>query len=240
MTLAEFPDDWQTALCVAAHPDDLEYGTAAAVAGWTASGKTVSYLLATRGEAGIDGMPPEEAAPARAQEERDGAAEVGVDQVDFLDFTDGVVEYGLPLRKAIAAHIRRVRPDLLVMATFEEFFPGGFVNQADHRAVGLAAMDACADAGNRWIFPELVDEGLEPWGGIRYVAITASTQPTHFIDVTETFEEGVASLEAHRLYNEGLGPDFPSPRELLTQILGVEDLRDYGEKVWTAQVLPRR
>src|SRR5690606_36962371 len=149
MTLAEFPDDWQTALCVAAHPDDLEYGTAAAVAGWTASGKSVSYLLATRGEAGIDSMPPEEAAPARAQEERDGAAEVGVDRVDFLDFTDGAVEFGLPLRKAIAAHIRRVRPDLVVSMTSEEFFPGGFLNQADHRAVGLATLDACADAGNQ-------------------------------------------------------------------------------------------
>jgi LmbE family N-acetylglucosaminyl deacetylase len=241
MTLDEFPQDWQTALCVAAHPDDLEYGTAAAVAGWTAAGKSVSYLLATRGEAGIDSMPPEEAAPARAQEERDGATEVGVDQVDFLDdFTDGSVEYGLPLRRAIAAHIRRVRPDLVVLGSFEVFFPGGFVNQADHRAVGLAALDACADAGNRWIFPDLVDEGLEPWNGCRYVAIAGATQPTHYIDVTDTFEEAVASLEAHQLYNEGLGPDFPTPRALLTDILGMPQLREYGEKVWAAQLVIRR
>ncbi|WP_256841251.1 PIG-L deacetylase family protein [Ornithinimicrobium cryptoxanthini] len=241
MTLTQFPDDWQTALCVAAHPDDLEYGTAAVVAGWTAAGKDVSYLLVTRGEAGIDGMPPEEAAPARAQEERDGAAEVGVDRVDFLDeFTDGTVEYGLPLRRAIAAQIRRVKPELVVVGSFEMFYPGGFVNQADHRAVGMATVDACADAGNRWIFPELIGEGLEPWGGCRYVAIAASTQPTHFVDVTETFDEGVASLEAHQLYNKGLGPDFPSPRELLTQILGMEHLRDYGEKVWAAQLINRR
>lgn len=240
MSLAPFPDDWQTALCVVAHPDDLEYGTAAAVAGWTANGQSVSYLLATRGEAGIDGMAPEEAAPARAQEERDAAAEVGVDRVDFLDFTDGIVEYGLPLRKAIAAHIRRVRPDLLVIGTFEEFFPGGFVNQADHRAVGLAALDACADAGNRWIFGELIDEGLEPWSGVRYVAIAGSTQPTHVIDVADTFEEAVASLEAHQLYNDGLPPEFPKPRQLLEQILGIEELREHGEKVWTAQLINRR
>ncbi len=240
MNLTAFPDDWQSALCVVAHPDDLEYGTAAAVAAWTAAGKSVSYLLATHGEAGIDGIPPEESAPARAQEERNGAAEVGVAQVDFLDFADGVVEYGLPLRKAIAAHIRRTRPELLVTLTFEEFFPGGFVNQADHRAVGLAALDACADAGNRWIFPDLVSEGLEPWSGIRYLAIASSSHPTHFIDVTDTFEQAVASLEAHRLYHEGLDPGFPSPRELLTQVFGAERLRAYGEKVWTAQVIDRR
>lgn len=240
MTLAEFPDDWQTALCVAAHPDDLEYGTAAAVAGWTAAGKSVSYLLVTRGEAGIDGMPPEEAAPARAQEERDGAAEVGVDRVDFLDeFTDGVVEYGLPLRRAIAAQIRRARPDLVVVASFEEFFPGGFVNQADHRAVGLATVDACADAGNRWIFTDLIGEGLEPWGGVRYVAITAPTQPTHYLEVSATFEEAVSSLEAHQLYFEGLGEGAMQPREILTMMLGAEELREHGEKVWTAQLITR-
>ena len=55
------PDDWQRALVVAAHPDDIEYGMAAAVAVWTAAGKEVHYLLATRGEAGMEGVRPEEA-----------------------------------------------------------------------------------------------------------------------------------------------------------------------------------
>src|SRR4051812_50220038 len=59
------PSDWQRALVVAAHPDDIEYGLAAAVAVWTAAGKEVHYLLATRGEAGIAGMPPLEAGPVR-------------------------------------------------------------------------------------------------------------------------------------------------------------------------------
>lgn len=240
MTLQPFPDDWQSALCVAAHPDDLEYGTAAAVAGWTAAGKSVSYLLVTRGEAGIDGMPPQEAGPVRAQEERDGAAAVGVDRVDFLEgFTDGVVEYGLALRRAIAARIRAVRPDLVTTLTFETTFPGGGVNQADHRAVGLAVLDACADAGNRWIFTDLLDEGLEPWGGVRYLAYSATTQPTHYVDVTETFEQGVASLEAHRQYLEALGDDYPSPRDLLTGFMAAPALADYGQKVWTAQLLNR-
>ena len=61
-----FPDDWQTALCIAAHPDDLEYGTAGAVAAWTRAGKTVTYLLVTSGEAGIDGLDPAECGPLRA------------------------------------------------------------------------------------------------------------------------------------------------------------------------------
>lgn len=161
MELAPFPEDWTTALCVAAHPDDLEYGTAAAVARWTGQGKTVTYALATRGEAGIDTMTPDEAAPVREQEERDGARRVGVDVVEFLGLRDGTVEFGLPLRRAIAAEIRRRRPEVVLTLTPEVSFPNGMLNQADHRAVGLATLDACADAGNRWIFPELTEQGLE-------------------------------------------------------------------------------
>src|SRR3954470_7913562 len=211
---------FETVLCVVAHPDDLEYGTAAAVDRWVRAGKTVTYLLATRGEAGIDTLPPEQAAPLREEEERDGAARVGVDVVEFLDgFTDGVVEFGLPLRRAIAREIRIRRPDLVVTTTYADHFPGGFVNQADHRAVGLAVVDAKADAGNRWIFPELVEEGHEPWQAARLLVV-ADPEPTHFVDVSEHLDAAVASLSAHGEYLSALGPDYPQPAELLASILG--------------------
>ncbi|GAB96547.1 LmbE family N-acetylglucosaminyl deacetylase [Kineosphaera limosa] len=217
--LPELPEDWERALVVVAHPDDIEYGTAAAVARWTADGKTVTYLLATYGEAGIDGLHPGECAQVRAQEERDGAAEVGVDVVEFLGHTDGVVEYGLPLRRDIAREVRIRRPDVVIGLTHHERFGGGGTNQADHRAVGQALIDGARDAGNRWIFTDLVDDGLEPWSGVRFAAMTASATPTHALDVSEYFEQAVASLEAHAQYLEGLDDDYPAPRELLTGIL---------------------
>lgn len=211
---------FDTVLCVAAHPDDLEYGTAAAVDKWVKAGKTVTYLLATRGEAGIDTMHPDEAGPVREQEERDGAKEVGVAVVEFLDdFKDGVVEYGLSLRRAIAREIRVRKPDLVVTTTFAEFFPMGFANQADHRAVGLATLDAKADAGNRWIFTGLIDEGLEPWQ-VKHLFIVADPQATHFVDVSGHFEEAVASLSAHDQYLSALPAEYPKPPELLQMILG--------------------
>ena len=97
--LQPFPDDWRRALAIAAHPDDLEYGAAAAVAEWTAAGREVGYVLVTRGEAGINGLRPEECAPLREEEERAGAAAVGVRDVSFLDHRDGVVEGGPDLRR---------------------------------------------------------------------------------------------------------------------------------------------
>jgi LmbE family N-acetylglucosaminyl deacetylase len=207
-------------LCVVAHPDDLEYGTAAAVDRWVRAGKTVTYLLVTRGEAGIDTMHPDEAAAVREQEERDGAAEVGVDVVEFLDgFRDGVVEYGLPLRRAIAREMRIRRPDLVVAQTYADRFPGGWTNQADHRAVGLATIDAKADAGNRWIFPGLVDDGHEPWNA-KQVLVVGDPDPTHWVDVSGHFDAAVASLSSHDRYLEALGPDYPKPADLLQTILG--------------------
>jgi LmbE family N-acetylglucosaminyl deacetylase len=218
-------EDWQRALCVAAHPDDLEYGVASAVARWTAQGKEVTYLLVTRGEAGIDGLDPAEAAPLREQEERDGALAVGVDTVEFLDHRDGVVEYGQPLRRDIARAIRRHRPEIVVGGAFTVRMVGGITNQADHRVVGLATLDAARDAGNRWIFPELAAEGLQPWAGVRYVCLAGAPEPTHGVDVTGFLEQGIASLQAHRVYMEGLGAAAFEPGPFLTWIAAASGAR---------------
>jgi LmbE family N-acetylglucosaminyl deacetylase len=80
--LEPMPEDWTSALAVVAHPDDMEYGAASAVARWTAAGKDVRYLLVTRGEAGIASMPPAEVGPIREREQRRSCAAVGVAEVE--------------------------------------------------------------------------------------------------------------------------------------------------------------
>src|ERR1700724_2859672 len=113
------PEDWDRAVAVVAHPDDLEYGVASAIARWTGQGKQVSYLLATKGEAGIAGMPPDQVGPLRMEEERRSAAVVGVSQVIFLDHRDGLVEYGIPLRRDLAAVFRQVDPQVVITTSFD-------------------------------------------------------------------------------------------------------------------------
>ena len=193
------PEDWQRALAVVTHPDDVEYGAAAAVAAWTA-GRRVAYLLVTRGEAGIDTLAPAQAASLREREQRASAALVGVDQVDFLDHPDGVIEATIALRRDLARAIRRHRPELVITLNHHDTWGPGSWNSANHRAVGRSVLDAVADAGNRWIFPELLDGGLQPWSGVRWVAVAGSPRPTHAVDVTATLERGVASLAEHRTY----------------------------------------
>ncbi len=214
--LDPFPDDWSRALAVAAHPDDLEYGAASAIARWTSEGRTVTYTLVTRGEAGIQGLAPDVCGPRRVDEEIAGAARVGVDVVEFLDHPDGLVEHGPALRRDLAAAIRRHRPEVIVSINFRErWAPGSPVNHVDHRVVGLALIDAARDAANRWIFPELVDQGLEPWEGTRLLAFNASPQATHAVDVTGHLDRGIASLREHRAYLEGLGDGTTDPDAFL-------------------------
>lgn len=198
------PEDWNRAVAVVAHPDDLEYGVASAVARWTDQGKTIAYVLATSGEAGIDGLAPDACGPLREDEERRSARVVGVDTVDFLGHPDGAVEADLALRRDIAAAIRRHRPDVVITSNFDLTWGGGVVNHADHRAVGLATLDAVRDAANRWMF---TDAG-EPWSGVVAVYVAATADPTHFVDVTDSLDRGVASLQEHRAYLDGLGQDF--------------------------------
>jgi LmbE family N-acetylglucosaminyl deacetylase len=214
--LADFPNDWTRALAVVAHPDDLEYGTASAVARWTGEGRTIVYVLVTRGEAGIDGLPPSEVAPQRVAEEIASAAVVGVDTVEFLDgYVDGLVEYDVRLRRDLAAAIRRHRPEVLLSINFgERWAPGSPLNHADHRHVGLALLDAARDAANRWLFTEQLDAGLEPWAA-RLAAFNGSPSPTHAVDVTGYLERGIASLREHRLYLDGLGEAGTDPDAFL-------------------------
>jgi LmbE family N-acetylglucosaminyl deacetylase len=197
-------ESWSTALAIVAHPDDLEYGTAAAVARWTAQGKQVSYLLATSGEAGIDALDPELVGPMREAEERAGAAIVGVDVVEFMGYPDGVLEYGLPLRRDIARAVRTHRPDVVITANYEDRWGAGMLNQADHIALGRAVVDGVRDGANRWVFRELLDEGLEPWH-TKHVLVASSAHAEHAVDTTDHFAQGVASLEAHAEYLRGLG-----------------------------------
>lgn len=210
------PEEWTTAAAVVAHPDDLEYGVASAVARWTGQGKHVTYLLATRGEAGIAGMDPDEVGPLRVAEERRSAAVVGVSEVEFLDHADGLVEYGLRLRRDLAAAFRRLQPEVVITLSFDlTWGEDGPVNHADHRVVGLAVLDACRDAANGWVFP---DAG-PPWTGISDAYVASTGNPTHFADVTATIDVGVASLREHRAYLDGLGRDF-DPDQFLKDMAG--------------------
>ncbi len=195
------PEDWERALAVVAHPDDMEYGAASAVARWTGQGKRIAYLLVTDGEAGIQVMRPDEVGPLRRAEQTASCRAVGVDDVEFLGRPDGLVVADLDLRADLAAAIRRHRPEVVLSINFRDSWGGPSWNHTDHRAVGVALLDAVRDAANPWVF---TDRG-DAWGGVRLVAFSGSPHATHAVDISDTIDAGIASLDCHRTYLDNLG-----------------------------------
>jgi LmbE family N-acetylglucosaminyl deacetylase len=196
-----FPSHWRTALVLVPHPDDPEYGCAAAVAKWTDAGKTVHYALASRGEVGIAGMPPEEAGPLREQEQRRSAAIVGVDDVQFWDFPDSNIRNTPELRARIAETITALTPDLVVTIYSGTEWEPGAPNQRDHiefsNAVA-AAYDSLTEPP-RWLF----ENGPE---------ITHGETVDDYVDVA------VESLAAHSAYLSVLDPDTPVEQQARQQV----------------------
>jgi LmbE family N-acetylglucosaminyl deacetylase len=188
-------------LCVAAHPDDLEFGVAGTAAVLSDDGADVVYVIATRGQSGSNDprWTPESLARAREEEQRKAASTVGA-QALFLDFMDAYVEDTIELRREISREIRRHQPELIVSMR-PGVLSGGFINHPDHRNVATAVLDsALMGATTRLIFPELLAEGLEPWEGIQEVWLMGPGSPGDeqvTVDITDTIERKVRALRCH-------------------------------------------
>jgi LmbE family N-acetylglucosaminyl deacetylase len=196
-----FPSDWDSAVVLVAHPDDPEYGVAAAVAKWTSAGRTVRYALACRGEVGIEGMPPEEAGPLREGEQRRSAAIVGVEHVEFWDFPDGHILNTSELRAKIAQTLVEYQPDVVVTLYSGPEWAPGRPNQRDHiefsNAVA-AAVDSL-DRPPRWFFE-------------------CGPDPTHGETVDGFVDRAVESLAAHHVYLSVLDPQTPVADQARAQV----------------------
>ena len=183
------------------HPDDPEYGVAAAVAKWTAAGKTVRYALACRGEVGIEGMPAEEAGPLREIEQRRSAAIVGVDHVEFWEFPDSQIFNCEELRAKIAETIEELTPDVvLTLYSGPEWAPGA-PNQRDHIEFSNAVAEAIDSL-----------ERPPPW------FFECGPNATHGECVDGFVELAVESLSAHDVYLSVLDPDTPVAVQARVQV----------------------
>jgi LmbE family N-acetylglucosaminyl deacetylase len=187
-------------LCVAAHPDDLDFGAAGTTAGWTDAGIAVTYLLCTRGDqGGFDDTPREEMPRLREAEQRAAAAQVGVRDVRFLDgFRDGWLDPTHELQREIARVIRQVRPQRMLIQSPERNWARIGASHPDHLAAGEASIRAVYPAArNAFAYPELLaDEGLEPWT-VREVWLMADPNADHHVEIGKTFGRKLDALHAH-------------------------------------------
>ena len=187
------------ALCVMAHPDDVDFGSGGTVAAWAKQGIEVSYCLVTDGDAGgfDPSVPRAEIAGIRRAEQTAAAEELGVTDLTFLGYPDGRLEVSMDLRRDITRVIRRTRPDRVICQSPERNYARIFASHPDHLAAGEATLCAVyPDARNPFTFTELIDEGLEPWT-VREVWMGRMQDPNRYVDITDTVELKLAALRRH-------------------------------------------
>src|SRR6266576_3017955 len=188
-----------SALVLFAHPDDAEFMCGGTVARWARDGCDVHYVVITDGSAGSNepGVTREEFRPVREREQRAAAAVLGVKSVTFLGEVDGMLEVTLDTRRKVCREVRRLRPEVIVAPDPSRlWFGNGYINHWDHKQAGLLALTAVMpDAPSRPMFPELLDEGLEPFEVPNLWL--SSSEPDTFVDITDSIDRKIEALAQH-------------------------------------------
>jgi LmbE family N-acetylglucosaminyl deacetylase len=187
-------------MVIAAHPDDAEFGPAATCARWIDAGSEGWLVCCTSGDAGGEDpdADPLELAALRETEQREAAEIIGYAGVTFLHQPDGALANDLALREQLVREIRTFRPDA-VLATDPDtlFYQGGGVNHTDHRAAGIAAVDAVYPAArNPMAFPALARSGLAAHR-VRRLYLFWSDRSDTWLDVSATIDRKIEALRAH-------------------------------------------
>ncbi len=192
----------ERAMVIVAHPDDIEFGVAGTIIRWTDAGCEASYVLVTSGDVGIadTNLTREQACEIREKEQRKAAEIAGVKEVIFLREPDGSVVNTLELRKKLVREIRRFKPDVVICQDPTRLFVSdGYINHPDHRAVGMAAIDAVFPAaGQPHVFEELAEEGLSAHKTKKvYIPTWDAENISVYINIESTIDRKVQALFAH-------------------------------------------
>lgn len=216
-------------MVVVAHPDDAEFMAAGSVAKFAREGKEIVYVLCTSGDKGTSdtSVAPAELAERRRDEQREATARLGVGEVVFLGYEDGVLQNSLQLRRDIVRQIRRFKPDVVVCQDpTTRWSAQGYLNHPDHRAAGDATLDAVyPSARDPHVFPELLAEDLQPHK-VREVYVGGTNHADVWIDIGDTIETKIHALRAHE---SQVGPDARPGRDL------EKTVRERAEKIAEGQ-----
>lgn len=182
------------ALVIAAHPDDAEFTCGGTVAKLVREQWQVNYVVCTNGDKGSNNPTdsPRQLAQMRELEQRVAAQRLGVSKVWFLGHPDGELARAPALVVELARMMRAVHPVRLF--TWDPW--RRYQLHPDHRAAGLASLDAVLAAGNPHYFPDQLDPTRAH--RIEEVYLFGSDEPDTRIDITETFAAKMCAIEEHR------------------------------------------
>jgi LmbE family N-acetylglucosaminyl deacetylase len=189
-------------LAVAAHPDDLEYGIAGSIASWVSEGAEAYYLILTNGNKGSDdrSLSCDQLRDIRRAEQEAAGKVLGLKQVFFADYDDGLLTVSPEVKRDIVRVIRRVKPEVVVtMDPTVVYTEAGYINHTDHRAAGQSTIDAVFPlARDHLSFPDLLkDEGLEPYK-VKTLLLTNFDKQNFYVDISESLDTKLKALAEHK------------------------------------------
>lgn len=192
--MTEEPMVKRKVMVVFAHPDDAEFVAGGAIAKWAAQASVIWYVVCTDGSKGshIENLPPGDLARRRENEQREAAAILGVKQVIFLRYSDGELEADQRLKAELVQLIRRFQPG--VVLSWDPW--RHYQLHSDHRASGLAAVDAVMAAAMPAHFPEHLQEGLQAHR-VDEVYLFGTDNPDLWVDTSDTFAQKIAAIARH-------------------------------------------
>ena len=206
-------------LFIGPHPDDIEIGAGATVAKLVAMDRKVTFLICIDGRFGLDfapeGTTTEELAVIRREESINAAKILGVEDVRFLNFSDGGLYDFKDLYGAMARALGEIKPEVI-------FAPDPVVSSechTDHINVGEAA--------RRLAFFGPFKEIMEAYGAetapIEAIAYYMTAKPNRYMKVSSFMNRQFKAIEAHR-------SQFPTDSEAYKPVRTYLKLRafDFG------------
>lgn len=214
-------------LAVFAHPDDETYRAGGTLALLARRGVRVHVLCATRGEAGIPEMAPDEAGRVRQTELECACRALGIEPPRFLDCRDGTlsqVDEDQAIEQ-VGQAVQELRPQVLLT-----WPPNGVSGHPDHLAVSRWTGEVFRrTAGLVALYHLVVPQSLAEAMEMDHLRTVPDEAVTLAVDVSAVWEAKMAAIRCHRTQMGG-SPILCAAEAKQQLFLGMEHFRLAGAR----------
>lgn len=172
------------------HPDDIEIGCGGTELRLIEKGCQVTHVFVTSGESGSQTLSREELGATREREAVAAAKVMGISDVRFLRFEDGLTEYSRSMKLEVVDVIRSVMPEIIFTHSPQDNFP-------QHQVVSRLVHNAIIHAAGPW-YQETREK---PWNTpmvLGYEVWFPMNKWQTAVDITDTIELKLKALSCHQ------------------------------------------
>ncbi len=172
------------------HPDDIEIGCGGTELKLIKKGYHVTHIFVTSGESGSQSLSREELGAAREREAVAAAAMMGISDVRFMRFEDGLTEYSRSMKLEVVDVIRSIKPEIIFTHSPQDNFP-------QHKVVSKLIENAIIHASGPW-YQETKEQ---PWNTpvvLGYEVWFPMNKWQTAVDITDTIELKLKALACHQ------------------------------------------